>query len=72
MLVAVYDKARNTQKLEIEGDMDDILNELVNLSLDVLEMFQEETPEPYDYLREFISVLIAYKKEIEKESEVIM
>lgn len=72
MLVAVYDKARNTQKLEIEGDMDDILNELVNLSLDVLEMFQEETPGPYDYLREFINVLIAYKKEIEKESEVIM
>ena len=72
MIKAMYDKNGDKQKLEIEGDMVDILNELTNMTIDIMETFQEQTDVKFDYLKDYIRILKEYNEYTNKESDVVM
>ena len=72
MIKATYDKNGDKQKLEIEGDMVDILNELTNMTIDIMETFQEQVDDKFDYLKDYIRILREYNEYTNKESDVVM
>ncbi len=72
MIKAMYDKNGDEQKLEIEDDMVDILNELTNMTIDIMETFQEQADDKFDYLKDYIRILKEYNEYTNKESEVVM
>jgi len=66
MIKLNYDKEKQTTSIEIDGKQEDIMEELVNASLDVLENFEGDDP-----LLDFIKILVNFKNEIEKEGVVM-
>jgi hypothetical protein len=66
MIKLNYDKEKQTASIEIDGKQEDIMEELVNASLDVLENFEGDDP-----LLDFIKILVNFKNEIEKEGVVM-
>ena len=70
MIKLNYNKETDTASLEIEGTVEDIVEELLNATLDILEEF-DKMADGVDPLLNYIQLLVDYKNETSKKGVVM-